>query len=119
MKKKALLSILVCSLLFVTGCEFKLDFKAPKNDTTTTTTVKEFGAADAIEVLKNKYGSDDGINYHLLDTVTVEGKTFYKIDMRRYNSGGANSRLDVFFVAHDGDHEIIDQYEFKKKYNIE
>lgn len=89
------------------------------NTTTTTTTVKEFSSDDVIELLKNKYGIEDGINYHLLDTVEVDGKKYYKIDMRIHNEGRANSRLDVFYVAHNSNHEIKDQWSFKDKYNVE
>ena len=121
MNKKIVLGLLLISGVFiVAGCELKKN----SNTTTTTTTTKEYVAKyntidDAQEMLLNYFNHEEGVNVHYLETVTVteEGveKQYHKIDVRKHNSGGANSRLDVYYVSTlKADNKIIDSAAFEK-----
>ena len=135
MKKKILIILLLTSLFTITGCDKE------KNNTNTETSQEEmteeekiedyknnpekyFSIEDAEDALLSYFNNEEGINFNYLDTVIVEdGENkdhYYKFDVRKHNEGGANSRLDIYYIRVDKQGGgIYDIASFKEKFGKE
>lgn len=112
MKKTLLIIVLILSIFTLSACNKETD---PE---------KSFTVENAQEKLLAYFNNETGINFNLLDTVKVEEKgkevKYYKFDVRKHNEGGANSRLDVYYIKVDKDNEVIYDIEtFKEKFGKE
>ena len=132
----------MCAQGFIlTGCEKKketivddnapiIDDLPPAPDTEENTVdykkhpEKYFSKEEAMGALRDYFGNEDGINFNYLDTVIVsedgEKNHYYKFDVRKYNEGGVNSRLDIYYIIvskYGGG--IYDSATFKDKFGVE